>query len=182
MLKAYIDYIALGWCDHHTPDPSLALEWASIRGDELHARAGKREIERACVRHVREIEAHNLTATHRQPIPRLTVYQHHVAKPPHQRMGRCFQPERNEASIADQKILQHQDLFSIGGDVRAGLPHENVAIQAERLLDVFANVRMVPENPGIRELQFVCERVAYPFDSVERVLEPYAMPMNARRV
>src|SRR6266511_3044609 len=99
MLKAYIDYIALGWCDHHTLDPSLALEWAGIRGDELHARARKREIERACVRDVREIETHHFTATDRQPIARLTVDQHHVSKPAHQRMGRCFQPKRNEASI-----------------------------------------------------------------------------------
>ena len=41
---------------------------------------------------------------------------------------------------------------------------------------------MVPENPRVWEPNLVCERVGYAFDSVERVLEPYAMPVNARRV
>src|SRR2546427_4078082 len=41
---------------------------------------------------------------------------------------------------------------------------------------------MVPEDPRIGEPEHVCERVADLVDSVERVLEPYAMPMNARCV
>ena len=180
--EAHVHDVPLGGRDHHTLDPRLALKRPGVRRDELHPRAGERQVQRARVRHVREVEAHHFPATHRQPIPGLTVHEKQVAEPTHQRVGRCFLPPRNQAGIADQQVLQHQKLFAIGGNLRAGLPHENVAVQAERLLDVLANVRMVPVNTSVREPQFVGERVADPGDAVERVVQPDAMPMNARRV
>src|SRR5258708_29132738 len=65
LFRSHVYHVALRGRDHHALDPRLMREWPGVGRDELHARAGKREVERARVRHVREVEAHNLTAAQR---------------------------------------------------------------------------------------------------------------------
>ena len=69
-----------------------------------------------------------------------------------------------------------------------GRTDEDVAVEAEVLQHVFAVVRVVPEDAGIREREAVVEgrarfnqRLREVRDAVEAILEPQAVPVDGRR-
>ncbi len=87
-IEAHVHDVALGRRNHDAVDPRFGLERPGVGRHDFHARPRERHIQRARVRHVREIEPHDFTAAHCEPIAWLAVHEKHVAKPPHQCVGR----------------------------------------------------------------------------------------------
>ena len=185
--KPHVDDVALGRRDDDAVDPLFALEVADVAGDELDARAAERDVVDPRVRRVRQEEAHDVAAPHVQRVPRLAVHEHDVAEAAHQRVRRRLAAVWNQRVVAEQQVVEHQHLLAIRPAVivRAGRPHEHVAGEAEVLLDVLADVRVIPVEPGVGKAHAVGERVAGRDGilrdagcAVEPVVEPHAVPVN----
>ena len=139
--------------------PLLPRVRPDIRAHDLHPRAGKREVEGPGVRGVGQIEAHHLAALDGQPVVRLAVHQKRLAEAAHQRVGGRLPAQRHQAIVAEQNVVEHQHRFTVGRAVLlTGVgAHQQVAVEAQLLLDVLAHVGVIPVDAGVGKAKPVGE-------------------------
>ena len=119
----------------------------------------------------------------------LAVDQHDVAVPAHRDERRPGPAERRDVPVLDQQVIQREGQLPVGGGpVRrvGGLDHDR-AVQPHLQAEVFADVRVVPVEPGVGELELVGERPAdrdrrlgLVRDPVVTVLQPQPVPVHGR--
>ena len=118
----------------------------------------------------------------------LTIHEEHVPEPAHEGVRCLLAPKWDELPVvADEEIVENECFHMIRCRevVTARRPHHQIPIEAEVLLDVLADVGVVPVDPRIREVQVVREgatgshgplrEVRY---AIESVVEPNPVPMN----
>ena len=105
-------------------------------------------------------------------------------------MGRRLAAISDQPALPHELVVQHQHLVAMGRAEKRGRGRtdEDVAVEAEVLQHVFAVVRVVPEDAGIREREAIVERRARfnqrlreVRDAVKPILEPQAVPVDGRR-
>ena len=119
----------------------------------------------------------------------LAVDQHHVAVPAHRDERRPGPAERRDVPVLDQQVIQREGQLPVrGGPVGrvGGLDHDR-AVQPHLQAEVFADVRVVPVEPGVREADLARVRPAdrdrylglirHP---VVLVLQPQPVPVHGR--
>ena len=157
-----LDHVTLRRRDEHTLDPLLPLELADVGAHHLHPCVTKNHVVGTGVRDVREQEPDNLTSFDAQVIIWLAVEQEEVAESSHETEVAGFLAERHDLFPIHEEIVEYQDFFSIDRIVIVGIRRldEHVPIQAQLLLDVLPNVRMIPINTGIRKMNLIDEAPA----------------------
>ena len=121
--------------------------------------------------------------------PGLAVDQHHVAVPAHRDVIRPGPAERRDVPVLHQQVIQGQGQLPVrGGPVGrvGGLDHDR-AVQAHLQAEVFADVRVIPVEPGVGELELVGEGPAdrdrllgLVRDPVVAVVQPQPVPVHGR--
>ena len=189
-IEPHVDHIALGRGEDHGAHHFLTLEATHVGRDQLDRSASEREVVGPAVRGVGEKEPHHGSSADGEPIARLSVDEEHIPKPSHDGEVGRLPAEREQPLAIDQEVVEQQHLLAVHGTVigPVGRLHQDVAEQAEALLDVFAHVRVVPVDARVREAHPV--DVAAPDrhgllrhagSAVGPVVDPHAVPMQARR-
>jgi hypothetical protein len=182
-----VDNDPLGGREQHLLDKLLVLVATAVGADELHARAGQGDVEDAGVRRVGQEEADDLAGRGVQPELRLAGNEHHVAETAHGDVRR-LRPERRQLPVLEQEVVEREQELAVGGRPVAGLGgvDEDVAVEAQLLAVVLADVRVVPVDAGVGAVDVVRERVADRnrrlrfMRPVVAVLEPETVPVNGR--
>ena len=132
---------------------------------QLGAPAGtcERQVERARIGHVGQVEAHDLAGFDRELVVRLAVDEHEVAEAPHERVGRALFAKWHDLVARHQKVVEHDDLFSVCRRVVVGMArlHQHVPVEAQVLQHVLAMMRMIPIDARVLEEDLVAERLAW---------------------
>ena len=189
VLESHVHHKALRRCDDDVVDPGLLFIASEIRGHDLHARAGAlpRQVEDPGARHIGEEEPHHVTAARLECPTRFAVDQQHVAEAAHQRVCRCVASVFGRTRVADQQIVEHQNLFAVGRREEAGVTraHEQVAVESKVLQHVLAMMRVIPVEARIREMNRVVEGAVRRHRilrdvrrAVEPVVETDAVPVD----
>ncbi len=103
-----------------------------------------------------------------------------IAEPAHRREGRLGAAERRNLAVLDEDVVERQEDLAMHRRpvVGSGRNHEDVPVQAHLLAVVLADVRVVPVDAGIGELDSVREvtsdrdRRLRLVRAVEAVVEP----------
>ena len=189
LCESYFHDIAFSGRDHHGVCPRLPLELTEIRAHDLDRQVTERQVEGACIGHVGQEEAHHLSAFHRQLIIGLSINKEDVPESPHQSVSGVFLAKRKETVLGDEKVVQHEDLFSVDRiEVgRARGPDQQVAVESEVLLDVLPVVWVVPVDSGISKENPILECIPglyrvlrHPGHTIERIIETHAVPVDGR--
>src|SRR6185503_1849758 len=124
---------------------------------------------------------------HGEPVARLAVHEEDVAPSPHERVRRRLRAVRRDAMLVEQDVVEGEHLVAIGGSEVAGLSggDEDVAVEAEVLLHVLANVRVIPVDAGVGEAHVIREASSWwhlllreARHAVEAIVQPHSVPMN----
>src|SRR5205823_5959296 len=188
VVESDLDDVALRGRDDDALDPLFPLEVAGVAADQLHLRAGKGDVEGSRARSVRQEKTHDLAVPNSRARAHLTIHEEHVPEPAHEGVRCLLAPKWDELPVvADEEIVENECFHMIRCRevVTARRPHHQIPIEAEVLLDVLADVGVVPVDPRIREVQVVREgptgshgplrEVRY---AIESVVEPNPVPMN----
>lgn len=159
---------------------------AAVAAHELHAGSRQPNVEHARVRCVRQVKAHNLFPTCGERKLGLAVHQSEVAEPAHRGVARLGAAERGDPSVRQQDVVKRERDLAVDRRpvVRIRRGHEDGAVQAHLLVVVLADVRVVPVDAGVGELQAVREgtpdrdRLLGPRRPVAAILEPEPVPMH----
>ena len=186
LVKEHIEYRALGRGQYDLLNELLVLDVATVPADELHPCARQRNLEGAGVRGVREVEAHDLAELRVQRQVRLAVDQQHLAETPHCHMCGLRAAERRDLPVLEQDVVEGQREVPVGRRpvVRVGWLDQHVAVEAELLAVVLADVRVVPVGAGIRKRDPRREALAdlhrrlRLVRAVIAVLEPQPVPVD----
>ena len=175
--------------EQHLVDERLALVPAAVTADQLGAGAADGEVEDPRVRGVDDIQAHDLARRRLAGELGLAVDQHHVAVPAHRDERRPGLAEGRDVPVLDQQVIQGQGQLPVGGRPVSrvgGLDHDR-AVQPHLQAEVLPDVRVVPVEPGVGELDLVGEgaadrdrRLGLVRDPVVTVLQPQPVPVHRR--
>ena len=188
LLEEDVDDDALGWGEDHRVDERLALDAAAVAADELDPRAGQGDVEDARVGGVGQVEADDLVELRRSAGSVSPPTSSGVAETAHRRVGRLGAAERRDLAVLDQDVVERQQHLAMRRRpvVGIGRDDEDVPVQAELLPVVLADVRVVPVDARIGEVEPVGER---PADrdrrlrlvrAVVAVFEPQPVPVHRR--
>ncbi len=188
LLEERVDHDPLGGSEDHRVDELLLLVAAAVAADELHPRARKMDLEHARVRGVGQVEANDLAELRAHRQVGLAGDQHHVAEAAHRRVRRLLAAERGDLAVLDQDVVERQQQLAIRWRpvVGIGRDDEDVPVQAHLLAVVLADVRVVPVDARVGELDPVRERAADGdrrlrlVCSVVAVVEPQPVPVHRR--
>ena len=188
LLEERVDDDPLGRCEHDRLDELLALDTAAVAADELQPRPRQRDVEDARVGGVREVEANDLALLHGERRFRLAADEQDVAVAAHRRERRLLAIERRDLPVLDQDVVERQQQLAVGGRPVVGLSRddEDVAVLAELLAVVLADVRVVPVDARVGERDAVGEAAADRdrrlrlVGAVVAVLEPQTVPVHRR--
>ncbi len=183
-----VDHNPLRRRQDHRVDELLALAAAAVSADELDPRSWQRNVEHARVRGVGQVEANDLPGARDQREVGLAPDQDDVAEPPHGRVVGLGAAERRDPAVLDQDIVERQQHLAMHRwpVIRVGRDDEDVPVQPHLLAVVLANVRVVPVDAGIGELDAVRKRLAGGdrclclVCAVVAVVEAQAVPMHRR--
>jgi len=103
-------------------------------------------------------------------------------------MRRCRLAERSDLSVLDQDVVEREQELAVRGRpvVRLARGNEDVAVEAELLAVVLADVRVVPVRTGIGHMHPVGEgltdrdRCLRVVRAVVAVLQPQTVPVDGR--
>jgi hypothetical protein len=148
-----VDDDPLGRREDDVLDELLVLDPAAVAADELHPRARQRDLEYARVRRVGEVEAHDFAGPGGEGEPRFAGDQQHVAEAAHRRVGGLVGAEGGDLAVFDEHVVERQRELTVGRRpvVRVGGDHDAVAIQAQLLPVVLADVRVIPVDARVGE-------------------------------
>ena len=188
LLEERIDHDPLGGCEHDRLDELLTLDAAAVAADELQLGSWQRDVEDARVGRVREIEANHLAQLCGERRLRLAANEQDVAVAAHGGERRLLAAERRDLPVLDQDVVEGQGQLAVGGRpvVAFGRNDDDVAVLAELLAVVLADVRVVPVDTGVGERDAVGEAAAHRdrglrlVGAVVAVLEPQTVPVNGR--
>ena len=181
------DDVTLGRSDGDALHHLLALEAPDVSAYQLHRRATEGEVEGARVRHVGQKEAYDFAPRHSQPVLRLAVHEQQVAEAAQQRLRRPLLAVGEDAPLVQQQVVQDQHLLAVHRVEVVGrwVPHHDVAVKTQILLDLAAHVRVVPVDARIRKVHFV--QKAFPRfhrflrdggHAIEAVVHTHAVPVD----
>ena len=161
---------------------------AGIGPDELHLRARDGDVEHPGVRGVGQVDAHDLSPLRVEREVGIARDEHDVAEATHCDVGHLGTAEGRDASLLDEDVVQRQQLLAVRRRPVVGVARndEDVAVQAQLLAVVLADVRVVPVGAGIGHVHAIRERLPHRdrrlgvVRSVESVLEPKAVPVHGR--
>ena len=188
LLEEHVDDDALRRGEDHRVDEGLALVAAAVAADELHTRAGQRDVEDTRVGGVGQVEADDLATLRAQREVGLAADEHDVAEAAHRRVGRLGAAEGRDLPVLDQDVVERQQQLAVCRRpvVRGGGDDEDVAVETQLLAVVLADVRVVPVDARVGELDPVGEG---PADgdwllrlvrAVVAVVEPEPVPVHRR--
>jgi hypothetical protein len=167
-------------------DRLLVLVPSAVAPDELQPRTRERHVEHTGVRGVRQVEAHHLAAVRAQGKVRLAADEEDVAEPAHRRVRRLGRAEGRDRAVLDQHVVERQRELAVRRRpvVLRRRHDDDVPVEPELLAVILADVRVVPVDARIGELDPIRER---PADgnrrlrlvrSVEAVVEPQPVPVD----
>jgi hypothetical protein len=141
-------------------DPGLAFVSTAVAADELRASAANREVEDPRVRRVDQIQAHYLSHCRLSCELGLAVDQHDVPESAHGGVIRPRSMEGSDLPILNKEIVQGEGQLPVNrGPIRlVGRFDDDRSIETHLEAEVFADVRVVPVEAGVRELHLVGER------------------------
>ena len=165
------------------------LDPTAVTADQLHPRAGQGDVEDAGVGGVGQPQPHDLACPEGKTKVGVAGDQQPVAEAAHGRVAGLGGAERCDLAVLDENVVQSQDQVAVGRRpvVGVGGDDKDVAVQAEFLGVVLPDVRVVPVQAWVRELEAVAElpthrdrRLGLVGDAVVAVLQPQPVPVDGR--
>ena len=163
---------------------------SGISGNQLHFRVPEAHVEGAGVRGVRQRETDDRPARDRKVVFSLSTCKHRVPEPSHECMIGFLLAIRHRQSIIEQNVIEHDDFLTIHRIIEIAIFRNDpqIAIETHVLLQILADVRVVPEHSFIRHFYGVDETLPR-FDgllrdacrAIELVFQTETMPVNRRR-
>ena len=181
-----VDDDALGRSDDDIVGELLVLDVPTVTAHQLHARARHRDLERARVRSVGQVEANDLSQPCAQRQVGLSVDEHDLAEPAHGHMGRLRAAEGSHLPVLEQEIVDGEGELAIDGRPVVGVCrlYQHGAVETHLLAVVLPDVRVVPVDAGIgeRDARGVAlartDRRLSLVRAVVAVVEPQAVPVD----
>ena len=152
--------------------------------------AVEEQLEVATLGGVQDPPALRRSRSHRQPRLDAAVHEHVGALASEHHSGRPPRIRRLEpARFADADVAQHEDDLVLDADRVGWILDENRAVETEADLRGRHDVRVIPEQPGVRHDEVVGERTAWLHlglrvtgHTVHLNRNPQAVPVNGRRL
>ena len=162
LLEEHVDHHPLRRREEDVLDELLALVAAAVAAHELHPGSRQADLEDARVSRIGEIEAHDLADLRAEREVCFPADEEDVAEAAHGHEGRLDVAERSDLPVLEQDVVERERELAVGGRpvVRVRGDDDDVPVQAELLPVVLANVRVVPVDAGIGELDVVGEALA----------------------
>src|SRR3954464_12150505 len=148
---------------HHLIYESFVLEPPAVTTDQLHPGLVKANIENPRVGSVGEVETHNLPEVGRQFSGDVTTDEHGVTEPSHRHVRRLGSAERRDLTVFEQQVIEGEQLLTVhwGPIVWVRRDDDDVAVQPHLLAVVLPDVRVIPVQAGIVELQSIPETLTH---------------------
>ncbi len=175
-----------------TPPASRAMPVNQIALGTTASSSGRdAQIEDSHIGGVRDEQPDYLTPVHRRPVVSFAIGEHHVAKVTHRGAIGLRLAEQGNHAVLDQDVVEHEHELTIHRPPVRSIARvdDDVPIQPMLLRVVFPNVRVVPEQTGVRKAQVVGEPAAggdwrlHPMMgafryAVEAVVQPQPVPVH----